>query len=241
MQRTLAIAVVFAGAMSALAGPLFPTVIGHDFAFGGYNTDPTIEYSTNGVAPDTLRYTRNVTDHEVVSYWPNWPAGPARPVTDLLGEFGGDLVLSVDFGAQDAPYVGPNGTVDVSLIGTGTIEIWGRTSYLNQTYENLLWKVAFDHVSLYGTSNSMSYVVEGLGTIVDGTVATAFGLLNQRGALRSHLDFVSKPAGWLTPLYDPTSPLNAAVRAAISGETGWLPEPASLGLLAVAAAFLRRR
>ena len=179
-MRTLAVALSAALlALGASAAPIYPTIGGHDFNFGGHNSDPTFEYMTNGVLPDTLTYTPNGPgyDHEVTAYWPNWPAQPALPVWDLGGlpNFGGDLILGMMFTGQDAPYSGPGGVIDVSLTGHGfkvgqasaDLEIWG-TIYLNQnvTFQGLLWAMDIEKASLYGYSNQATYVVEGVGAIV---------------------------------------------------------------------------
>lgn len=254
-MRTLAVALTAALlALGASAAPIYPTIGGHDFNFGGYNSDPTFEYMTNGVQPDTLTYTPNGPgyDHEVTAYWPNWPAQPVLPVWDLGGlpNFGGDLILGMMFTGQDAPYSGPGGVIDVSLTGHGfkvgqasaDLEIWG-TIYLNQnvTFQGLLWAMDIEKASLYGYSNQATYVVEGVGAIVGGAVPTYFELIGQQGAVRGHLDFVDRPIGWIPPLYDPLMDVDHRVRAGYSGETGWVPEPATLSLLLAGLALLRRR
>jgi len=254
-MRTLA--VVLSGALLTLgasAGPINPTIGGHDFNFGAYNSDPTFEYLANGTAPDTLTYTANGPgyDHEVTAYWPNWPNQPVLPVWDLGGipNFGGDFIMGMMFTGQDAPYVGPGGTIDVSLTGQGfkvgqasaDLEIWG-TIYYNQfvTFQGLLWAMDIAEAALYGYSGGATYVVEGVGAIVGGAVPEYFELIGQQGAVRGHLDFVDPPPGWLPPLYHPSMDLDHRVRAGYSGETGWVPEPAALSLLLAGLGLLRRR
>jgi hypothetical protein len=247
MTRILAICTFLAFVAGALGAPILPTIAGHDFNFGAYNQDQTIEYHTNGVSPDTLTYTLSAADHEVTAYWPNWPNQPVYPVWDLTGipNFGGDLLLGVQFTGQDAPI----GSLDVSLIGTGLntapgaadLEIWG-TIYLNPniTLTGKLWALDLEAVSLYGYSNRDTYALEGVGTIVDGLVAQRYELIGQAGAMRGHLDFTNRPPGWVPSLYHPDTNIDLNIRAGYSGETGWVPEPASFGLL-LAGLALRRR
>ncbi len=252
-MRALLIIPVLAFSAATLAAPIIPTITGHDLNFGAYNADGTVEYATNGLDPDTLTYTSSDLDHEVTAYWPAWPSQPVYPVWSLAGMpfFGGDLVLSVTFLGQDAPYQGPGGTLDVSLIGTGAntapgqadLEVYGSIVTATGTYNGLLWAIDLEDVSLYGYSDSDAYVLEGIGTIVGGSIAEFEGLVGQSGAMRGDLDFIDRPQGWLVPQYDPMlEPIDESVRAAYSGETGLVPEPASIGLLLVgAAALLRRR
>ena len=237
----------------AIGAPLLPTIDSHDFNFGAYNQDGTFEYLTNGGAPDTLTYTWYSLDHEVTAYWPDWPDLPVYPVWDLGGmpNFGGDLVLNVQFTGQDAPYVGPGGTIDVSLIGTGAneapgaadLEIYGTIELGANTLSGLLWSLDLEDVSLYGYSDRDTYALEGVGTVVGGLVAEENSLIGTAGAMRGHLDFIDAIPGWMPPEYDPTdpNPMLDAVRAAYSGETGVIPEPASLGLLVAGLSVLLRR
>lgn len=252
MTRTAVVVLVIFGSAAALAAPLTPTINGHDFGFGAYNADQAVEYATNGTAADTLMFTSSSLDHEVTAYWPNWPSQPALPVWDLLGvpNFGGDFVVGVEFTGQDAPYSGPGGKIDVSLTGTGVpvrpggydLEIWGTVVLDPNTVLNgLLWAIDLDDVSLYGFSDDDTYVLEGIGTIVNGGVAEHFNLIGQAGAMRGHLDFVDRPIGWIMPEYDPKTDVDFDVRAAYSGETGRVPEPASMGLALLALATIRRR
>ncbi len=251
MRSTALLAALSWVAVAAFAAPLTPTITGHDLSFGAYNQGP-VEYQTNGNLPDTLVYMRGAADGEVTTYWPSWPNPPAYPVWSELGipYYGGDFVLGVQFTGQDAPYLGPGGDVDVSLTGTGLntapgaadLEIYG-TVYIGPqvTRSGLLWAIDLANVSLYGYSNHDSYVLEGTGTIVDGLLASQFGLIGTSGAMRGHLDFVNRPAGWMPSLYDPLGSTTVdAVRAVYSGETG-VPEPMSCMLLAAGILALRRR
>ena len=147
MYRGLIFPIALAAfASTTLGAPLIPTIVGHDFNFGAYNGDGTIEYATNALQPDTLVYTQHDGDHEVTAYWPAWPDPPVYPVWDLNGmpNFGGDLVLAAQFTGQDAPYVGPGGVIDVSLTGTGLnpgadLEIYGTIEIGPLTLSGLLW------------------------------------------------------------------------------------------------------
>jgi hypothetical protein len=250
MSRIWVTGSVCAVIATAVGAPLIPPIGLHDFGFGAHNGDQSIEYRTNGSAPDTLVFTRSTLDHEVTAFSPNWPAPPTLPVWDLntLPGFGGDLVLGAQFTGQDAPI----GSLDVSLTGTGfhaptataDLEIWGKIVIdANVTLSGLLWAINLDQVSLYGQSNSMAYVLEGLGTIVGGEVPLHYGLApGSPAAMRGDLDFVDRPAGWLPALYNPLSAgPDVTVRADYSGETGLVPEPAALGLFLGGLMILRRR
>jgi len=254
-MRTLAVATVLAlVGLGASAEPIYPTIGGSDFNFGAYNSDGQLEYATNGSQPDTLVFTPRGPgyDHEVTAWWPSWPNPPVFPVWDLGGipNFGGDLIMGLMFTGQDAPYVGPGGTIDVSLTGLGfkvgsasaDLEIWG-TIYLGPStvLQGLLWALDIEKASLYGYSDRSSYVLEALGLIVGGAVPQYLNLIGEQGAVRGHLDFIDQPAGWMPPLYDPAMDLNYRIRAGYSGETGWVPEPAALAMLASGVLLLGRR
>jgi hypothetical protein len=228
-------------AATASAAPLYPTIAGYDFAIGSYNLQLP-EFLTNGIAPDTLTYSPGA-EHEVTTFWPNWPMPPGYPVMDLGGAFGADFELSVKFTGQDA--VSGSGP-SVSLTGSGAnttgADLVIRGTIPGSLYASgSLWELELDTVSLYGNAGGSNYVVEGLGTIVGGTVALQDGLIGQRGALRGHLDFIGTPAGWVPSLYDPTSAVDYTIRAAFSGETGLVPEPAALGLAILGVGLFRRR
>lgn len=249
MKKTLPLILGIASISSGWAFPLFPTITGHDFNFGAFNGDGTIEWSAGGTSPDTLFYTPSDIDTEVTAYWPFWPAPPVFPVFNLAGAFGGDFVMGVMFTGQDAPYVGPGGTIDVSLTGTGIdptgpdLFIVGAIPALG--FSGVLWALDLDLVSLYGYSGLPSYVLEGVGTIAGGLVADKWGLVGKSGVMRGHLDFIDAPPGWIPPLYDPTkSDLDYRIRAAFSGETGQgfaVPEPATMASLFAGIALLGLR
>lgn len=239
-RAPLGISLLALAAMAA-AAPLTPTITGHDLNFGAFNPGGPPEWSTLGAAPDILAYGPG--GNEVTAYWPTWPTPPVHPVFDAAGLFGGDLVLQVMFTGQDAPYVGPGGTIDVSLTGTGAIAggpdlmIFGAIPSAGYPAFGLLWAIDLDAVSLYGYSGSDSYVLEGVGTIVGGAIADRHQLNGQTGVMRGNLDFIDKPAGWIPSLYDPLAdPAQFQIRAAYSGETGVghaVPEPASMLALAL--------
>lgn len=250
-MRVILLGATLAACSVALAAPLLPPIVAHDFNFGAYNQMPgAIEWSANGAAPDTLVYTTFEGDHEVSAYWPAWPNPPMVPVWDLTGppSFGGDFALAVQFTGQDAP----QGPLDVSLTGTGLntapgapdLEIWGTVVLPSGPLTGLLWALDLNNVSLYGYSGRNAYNVEGTGTIVGGLVPAFYNLIGQPGAVRGSVDFITPPPGWLPAGYNPVvDPRQDLVRADYSGETGvTIPEPASLGLLlAGLASILRRR
>ena len=228
-------------ASSGSAAPLTPTITGHDFNFGAFNgLGAPPEWATNGLAPDTLTFIPG--GNEVTAYWPAWPSPPPNAVFDAAGAFGGDFILNVMFTGQDAPYVGPGGTLDVSLTGTGAsvagpdLMIFGGIPSLGIA-PPLLWALGLDQVSLYGYSNWDAYVLEGVGTIVGGEIAQRNNLIGQTGVMRGNLDFLDRPVGWIPTLYDPlVDPSTFQIRAAYSGETGVghaVPEPASRAALMI--------
>ncbi|MCH7904000.1 MAG: PEP-CTERM sorting domain-containing protein [Armatimonadetes bacterium] len=255
MRRILLVSVVAALATASQAFPLFPTIFGHDFNFGALNSQGPAEYATNGAAPDTLIYTPSSVDTEVTAYWPSWPLPPVFEVFNGAGVFGGDFLLQVQFDAQDAPYVGPGGVIDVSLTGTGMngpgaadLVILGAIPGMGIPFTSL-WEIDLRDVSLYGVSGHTSYVLEGAGTIVGGFIPleVAPHLLGESGVMRGNLDFIDAPAGWMPSEYDPLDDVGSfGIETAYSGETGWgepVPEPASMIALGlgVAALVARRR
>lgn len=246
--------------VAASAEPLIPTIMGHDISFDASNTGGILEYQTQGAAPDTLVFTRNESDHEATAYRPNWPDPPLETIWSENPGFpfaGGDVELGVQFTGQDAPLNGPDGILTVSLTGTGLnpegvgdLMVYG--TYITDLADpmnpdnqvtGLLWSLDLDTVSLYGRSGADSYILEGVGTLVGGYFVEEAGLVGAPGAMRGHIDFVGAPAAWMPMEYDPLSadPMVDSIRAAYSAETGWIPEPASLGLLLLGAPLLFRR
>ena len=243
LKRVLIFA-MFAVCGAAFAAPLFPNITGHDFNFGLFNRPGptgggvTPEWATNGLAADTLTYTRGETDHEATAYWPFWPLGDPLPI--FGGPvFGGDVALAVQFTGQDAPYTNPGGIkIDVSLTGTGAnianatvagadLEIYGSIGAPGPSV--LLWALDLKQVSLYGYSSGTSYVLEGVGTIIGGLIAEQNGLIGTSGAMRGQIDGL-----WngLPAEYDPlTNNIQQTYRVAFSGETGAVPEPASIAVI----------
>ncbi len=250
MKRIVALALGVGLAGVGFAAPLTPVITAYDFNFGAFNTDGPAEWSTNGLAPDTLDFVAAPFHTEVTALWPAWPVPPVFPVFNGAGSFGGDFELHVQFTGQDAPYVGPGGVIDVSLTGTGgnaaapDLMIFGAIPGLGIPF-GLLWALDLNLVSLYGYSNFDAYVLEGAGVIVGGSVAQQFGLVGQQGVMRGNLDFLQKPPGWIPSLYNPVlDPRQLQIRADYSGETGKgypVPEPATWIAIGAGIALLASR
>lgn len=248
MRRTLVLSSLAVLSTGGFAAPLTPTITGHDFNFGAFNVEGPPEWSTNGLAPDTLVFTPGTVHQEVTAYWPAWPAPPPHPVFNGAGLFGGDFLLQVQFTGQDAPYVGPGGVIDVSLTGTGMegpdLMIFGAIPSLGIGF-GLLWAIDLRVVSLYGYSDFDAYVLEGEGIIVGGEIAVRHQLVGQRGVMRGNLDFIDAPAGWIPPLYHPLQDeRQGQFRAAYSGETGVgyaVPEPTTIVAIGIGLAALAAR
>lgn len=231
------------------AAPLLPEIRDHDINFGAFNPGGPVEWSTNGLAPDTLTFVPGEGHHEATAYWPAWPSPPPIPIFGGGGMFGGDFVLAVQFTGQDAPFAGPGGVIDVSLTGTGAaagapdLMIFGSLGGPGPV--GLLWALELEQVSLYGYSGRNAYALEGVGVIVGGLIAQQNNLIGRPGAMRGEVDFPNMPPGWIPPLYNPVlDPRQGQFRADYSGETGLVPEPASSLILAagaIALVFRRRR
>ncbi|HNQ25018.1 MAG TPA: hypothetical protein PKK06_18220 [Phycisphaerae bacterium] len=258
-QAYLAAAAVLAAGTAAFGAPLTPSIIGADINFGA-----EFQYSTNGALPDTLVSSAdNGIGGEATAYWPNWPnVAGVTPIWYDLGvpgdfdyNFGGDLRLAVKLTGYDTA-VPPLG---VSLVGTGLhtspgaadLEVWG---YLSRTgfpdvANVLLWAIDLSHVSLYGSSDSLSYLLEGTGTIVGGAIAETKSLLGTEGVMRGNIDFaagfaVADALHGLPSHYSPAADVLAIGSGSYSGETGpghAVPEPAAAVLLAVGLALAAPR
>lgn len=237
LLKTLALLIcISASATGASAAPMMPLITGHALNFGANNTDGVVEYQTNGMGDDTLLFTRQSSDQEVTTYWPSWPAGPPMPVWNEsdMSMFGGDFHLDLILDGADAV---TGGEFDVSLTGSGILQVFGS---LSPGTTGMLWQLTLDQVSLYGNSDSNTFILEGIGEITGGLIPNDAGILGDPGSLRGHLDFDTT---WLTPLYQPSDDIDSLIEATYSGQTGLLPEPGTLTFLlsGFAALFLRGR
>ena len=239
MTRIVGLITLGLFASIASSAPLYPTITGYDFAIGAHNL--SIPEYTTAQPGDQLVFDA-LGEPEVTTFTQNWPNPPVQPVF-LGSQFGGDFMLNVRFTGQDAVAGGPS----VSLLGTGAgsggndLQIFGAIG--GSGSPSVLWQLQLTTVVLYGNAGGSSYVMEGLGTITGGTVATQNGLIGQPGALRGHLDFQAPPPGWMPAGYNPgTNQVSYTLRAAFSGETGLsIPEPASFLLAFLGVGALRRR
>ncbi|MHC4718188.1 MAG: PEP-CTERM sorting domain-containing protein [Planctomycetota bacterium] len=241
-----ALALLAVCATAAYGAPIVPTIDGPDIGFSA-----EMRYETRGKLPDILT-TKDTSGQELLNkdeagtYWPNYPA--LTPAIPLWYEEGGtryyaaDVRLAVEFTGSDT--VAAPGFPSVSLTGTGAgvnasdLEIWGTTIMPGAPASNvLLWAVDLDDVSMYGYADDDTFVLEGIGTVVDGTLAVEKGVVGRTGVIRGHIDL----SGTIGPDYDPiASDLYEEGAATYSAETG-VPEPASLALLAAGGLVVLRR
>ena len=244
------LAAVMLVAPAAQAMPIIPTIDGPEINFSA-----ALRYVTGGSLPDLLiskdaAGSELMTKYEAGTYWPNYPlVVPAIPLwyeESGTRYYAADVQLAVKFTGTDA--IAAPGFPSVSLIGTGAgadaqmiadVEIWGTTATPGTPAVNeLLWAVQLDAVSLYGYAGDDTFVLEGMGTMVGGSLAVANDLLGQAGVIRGHIDL----SGLIGADYDPIADnIFEEGTATYSGETG-VPEPASLALLAIGGlGVLRRR
>jgi len=244
MRRTIAGILGVSTVAAASAAPIVPRINGHDFNFGGWETASVPFYDSRGGNPDWLTLNTDSTDREVTAYWDVWPVGGfPRAVFNAAGQFGGDISLALEFGGHDET----NNPLSVSLTGSGRnagadLIISGAIPDLGIAYGPLL-SIDISNASLYGYGGSGSFVLEGIGTIVQANpgLPGGQGLVGQQGAMRGNIDFLSMllPNG-----YDPLTRLQGQESdgGGYSGEAGLVPEPATLAmLLAGSALALRRR
>lgn len=235
-------AIVLAIAGTVTAAPLTPAIDKVDINFGAAFT-----YTATGGAnqADTLVASAN-DGNEATAVWPNWPStAGVLPIWYKLPSgasvYGGDVRLNVNFSGHDET----NSPLTVSLTGTGNsmeipidLQIIGYIAAApdpNATNE-VLWALDLDKVSLYGYGNRTSYVLEGEGTIVESKIPGVQDLKGQKGVMRGNIDFkdfaVAPALQGFPAGYDPMAAMSQVVgTGSFSGETGLLPEPATLGLL----------
>ncbi len=223
---------VLASAAGASAAPILPMFEGHVFDFGAWNSDMTAEYRTNGSGADTIQFTSNpMSDREVTTYRETGPDGNPTPIFSTHGffNFGGDFVLNLALDGEDAS---PGGEFDVSLTGSSIANDLNQltiSGVLGFGFSGELWVLDIDQVSLYGNSNSNTFVLEAAGTISSSLISDAAGITGELGAVRGFLEL---DTALFAPNYDPLAPgSDTMVDATYSGQTGLLPEPGTLGFL----------
>ena len=247
-----ALAVLLAVSATAVHGaPIVPTIDGADIGFAA-----EMRYETRGALPDLLTTKDAAGDellnkYEAGTYWPNYPAlTPAIPLwyeEAGVRYYAADVQLAVQFTGSDVAPI--PGLPIVSLIGTGAgaevqmvgdLEIWGTTVAPGSAAANeLLWAIQLDDVSMYGYANDDTFVLEGVGTVIGGSLADAQSLVGAPGVIRGHIDL----AGQIGEDYDPiTVAAFEEHLATYSGETG-VPEPATMAMLAMGglSVLIRRR
>ncbi|MBX9791763.1 MAG: hypothetical protein K2Y37_22805 [Pirellulales bacterium] len=243
---------VLAGATTRGA-PLTPQIVSDLFQF-----DVSMIYSTNGIAPDrVISVTKppGAGGGDVGFYRPNWPTlNPALPLYYVQGggplTFGADLLLDVLLTGSDAA---GGAFPNISLTGTGgrpgdDVVVTGATSP-GAAANATLWTMDLNQVSFYGDAGQNTFLLEGLGTITGGTLATAKTLVGKTGVIRGYFDITSIPPGLLNPFiqanYAPTDNIASVVLATLSGQFGvgvLIPEPSTLvlSLVGLAAALVAR-
>jgi hypothetical protein len=260
--------IVAVGGSGALAAPIFPQIVDHDFSFLGGRAANAVAhvpmYHWNGSQPDTLVIPKGAPDdgiweNEVFTYTsPVLPKGPSLPIFELPTDsyFGGDLYLDLQFFASDGPFTDPNTgvSINVSLIGAGhndqgyDLEIWGSLGEPNANIQGLLLAMEVEQASLYGYADGGNYTVEAVGQIqfsVIPDLAAAIDLFggNLPGAVTGAMFFPIHPL--FPPNYDPI--VNDSifdVQISYSGEAGAsVPAPATWLTVGFggAAILLRRR
>jgi hypothetical protein len=234
---------------AASAEPLSIRIDDYDFTFDtdyaatyAYNADSadTLMITDVGSAVGTYRYlgTDGATDllGNAAGLYPVW--GPA-------GGFGGDLELEMEFTVNDGPYDSGTDTLDISLAGNGgRLEITGSIGFMPGAPITLL-EILFDDTSLLGRADDdVVDLIEGQGLVTTllGEDVQAEGIVG--GAF---MKFFAENIVFPEPpgeTYDPLTDYGYGdVDGRVSGETGEIPEPASMAILGLGglAMLLRRR
>lgn len=228
-----AVAIVLMSAAAAQALPIIPDIGTIDIQFGS----KSLSYQYNGSQADTLTGSAALGGEATAVYVP-WPAGDEQDPAALYYKkatgatvFGADLSLQFTLDAAD---ISPAGSI--GLTGSGGdgdfLTITGSTTPGGANV--VLWSLNITNVALYGYVNADAYILEAMGiiTVCDASLGVGFNVVGQLGVVRGHVD-VSAGFG---QGYTPADDLTGGQTFYYSGETGrayFVPEPATLGLLAI--------
>ena len=233
---------------AASAEPLSIRIEDYDFTFDtdyiatyGYNAESadTLTVTDVGPAVGTYRYLGTDGPTDLLGN----PAG-LYPVFNSTGAFGGDLELEMEFTVNDGPYDSGTDTLDVSLAGnSGRLAIIGSIGAPGAPMT--LLESLFEDTSLLGRADDdVVDLIEGQGLVTTllGEDVQAEGIVG--GAF---MKFFAENIVFPEPpgeTYDPLTDYGYGdVDGRVSGETGELPEPASMAILGLGglAMLLRRR
>lgn len=240
-------------AVCSYAAPLSVRIDDYDFTFD--TPEAVARYDFNGTAADTLSLAPGggpeVGSLSVTGVAPGPLAAGFYGVYQASGVFGGDLSLNLNFLVNDGPYTSPSGdSFDVSLVGdNGFLRIVGGVFHgfpgvVDVPADVTLLEINFDKTTLLARDGvDRADLIEARG-IVTKLMGQDIADQNHIGVLKMAFygeeeifpDFVGG-------IYDPTDDIQDTIFGRISGETGLVPEPMTMGILALGLPFvlLRRR